>query len=343
MRKLLNVVYVTSPNAYLARDGENLVIRSGGENKFRVPIHNLEGIVSFGYPGASPALMALCMERNVSISFVNEHGHFLARVTGPVSGNVLLRRRQYRMADNPTEATPLAATFVLGKVANCRTVLQRAIRDHDEVLPTRRTEEAAASLGDRLRPIRECHSIELLMGLEGECARTYFAALDDLILAQKTGFRFSGRSRRPPLDNMNALLSFLYGLLAHEVQSALETVGLDPAVGFLHSDRPGRPGLALDLMEELRPILADRLALSLINRKQVDASGFLQKESGGVLMDDRTRKTVLSTWHKRKQEDVTHPFLNEKVPIGLVPYAQALLLARYLRGDLDAYPPFFWK
>lgn len=343
MRRLLNVLYVTTPDTYLARDGENVLIRSGAENKFRIPIHNLEGIVCFGYPGASPALMALCVDRNVALSFLSENGRFLARVTGPVSGNVLLRRRQYRMADDPVECAPLATAFVLAKVANCRTVLQRAIRDHYEVLPVENLEATIAVLGARLRPIRECVSPELLMGLEGECARAYFAAFDHLILAQKTDFHFLGRSRRPPLDNMNALLSFLYALLTHEVQAALETVGLDPAVGFLHRDRPGRPGLALDLMEELRPVFTDRLALSLVNRKQVDASGFLHKESGGVLMDDATRKTVLSAWHKRKQEDIKHPFLDEKMPMGLVPYVQALLLARYLRGDLDAYPPFFWK
>ncbi|AEF93431.1 CRISPR-associated protein Cas1 [Desulfotomaculum nigrificans CO-1-SRB] len=343
MRKLLNTLYVMTPDAYLAKEGENVLIRVQEEVKFRIPVHNLEGIVCFGYIGASPAVMALCAERNVALSFLTENGHFLARVTGPVSGNVLLRRKQYRMSDDPVECSKLACAFILGKTANCRTVLQRALRDHSETIQREQVEKAVVSLGTRIEKISRCNSLEILRGLEGEAARIYFSVFDHLILAQKDAFYFCERNRRPPLDNMNALLSFLYTLLMHDVQSALETVGLDPAVGFLHRDRPGRPGLALDLMEELRPFLADRLALSLINRKQIDAKGFIEKESGGIIMKEETRKIVLTAWQKRKQEEIKHPFLNEKIAVGLVPYAQALLLARYLRGDLDGYPVFFWK
>jgi len=343
MRKLLNTLYVTSPDAYLARDGENVVVRVNDEEKFRVPIHNLEGIISFGYTGASPALMALCAERNIGLSFLTEHGRFLARVSGPVKGNVLLRRRQFRGADDPEECVMLASAFICGKIANCRTVLARAVRDHGKDIPTDTLFQAIDSLSRQLSQIENCDDLEVLRGLEGEAARTYFRVFDHLILANKTDFFFHERSRRPPRDNMNALLSFLYTLLAHDVQSALESVGLDPAVGFLHQARPGRPSLALDLMEELRPFLADRMALSLVNLKQVTPEGFRCTESDGVVMDDTTRKTVLAAWQRRKQDEITHPYLNEKIPIGLIPYVQSLLLARYFRGDLDGYPPFFWK
>jgi len=343
MRKLLNILYVTSPDAYLARDGENIVVRVNDEEKLRVPIHNLEGIISFGYTGASPALMALCAERNVGLSFLTENGRFLARVSGPVKGNVLLRRRQFRAADNPEECVMLASSFISGKIANCRTVLARAVRDHGENTSTLELCRAIECLNRQLGRIENCDDLEVLRGIEGEAARTYFGVFDHLILVNKTDFFFHERSRRPPRDNVNALLSFLYTLLAHDVQSALESVGLDPAVGFLHQARPGRPSLALDLMEELRPFLADRMALSLINLKQISPNGFRCTESDGVVMDDATRKTVLAAWQRRKQEEITHPYLNEKIPIGLIPYVQSLLLARYFRGDLDGYPPFFWK
>jgi len=343
MRKLLNTLYVTTPNAYIARDGENVVVRIGEEERFRIPVHNLEGIVCFGYTGASPALMALCAERGVSLSFLTEHGQFLAKVTGPVSGNVLLRRRQYRLADDEVSSTRMAIAFITGKIANCRTVLQRAIRDHGSSIDSASVSQTVTALTGLLDRLGRCNNLESVRGIEGEAAQMYFSSLDHLILDQKENFYMRERTRRPPLDNMNALLSFLYTLLTHDVQAALETVGLDPAVGFLHRDRPGRPSLALDLMEELRPYLVDRLALSLINRRQITSGGFVRKETGGIIMDNDTRKTVIAAWQKRKQEEITHPFLNEKIPIGLIPYAQALLLSRYLREDIDGYPPFFWR
>ncbi len=343
MRKLLNTLYVTTPESYLARDGENVVIRQNEETKFRIPIHNLEGIVSFGYCGASPSLMGFCAERGVSLTFLTEHGKFLATVQGPVKGNILLRRTQYRVADSLEESLAVSRNFILGKVANSRTVLQRASRDHEVVFDEPVVAESIDYLCNQIERIRRCSDIDKLRGIEGDSARYYFRAFDNLILHQKDTFFFNERSRRPPLDNMNALLSFLYTLLAHEVRSALESVGLDPAAGFLHRDRPGRPSLALDLMEELRPYLADRMALSLVNRKQINGLGFKQKESGGVIMEDDTRKEVITVWQKRKQEEITHPYLNEKIPVGLIPYVQALLLARYLRGDIDGYPPFIWR
>ncbi|KUL02331.1 MAG: CRISPR-associated endonuclease Cas1 [Methanomicrobiales archaeon 53_19] len=341
MRKLLNTLYVTTPDAYLARDGENLVVRVGNEEKFRIPIHNLEGVVCFGYMGASPHLMRLCSENNVGLSFLTPSGKFLARVSGRVRGNVLLRRTQYRKADNRLESLEISKSFIIGKIVNCRTILGRGIRDHSAVIDCDRVRGVDALLIENLLKIEDCDSADTLRGIEGNCAKFYFVALDDLILRQKDVFYMHERNRRPPLDNMNTLLSFLYTLLAHDVESALETVGLDPYVGFFHTDRPGRPGLALDMMEELRPYMADRLALNLVNLNQVNGDDFYKKENGGVIMKDDGRKTVIAAWQKRKQDMITHPYLNEKIPIGLLPYVQAMLMARFLRGDIDGYPPFF--
>jgi len=341
MRKLLNTLYVTTPDAYLARDGENLVVRIGNEEKFRIPIHNLEGVVCFGYMGASPHLMRLCSENNVGLSFLTPSGKFLARVSGRVRGNVLLRRTQYRKADNRLESLEISKSFIIGKIVNCRTVLGRGIRDHGAVIDCNRVRGVDALLIENLLKIEDCDSADTLRGIEGNCAKFYFVALDDLILKQKDDFYVHERNRRPPLDNMNTLLSFLYTLLAHDVESALETVGLDPYVGFFHTDRPGRPGLALDMMEELRPYMADRLALNLVNLNQVDRDDFYKKENGGVILRDDGRKKVIAAWQKRKQDMITHPYLNEKIPIGLLPYVQAMLMARFLRGDIDGYPPFF--
>lgn len=343
MKKLLNVLYVTVPNAYLSLDGENVVIKKDENVAMRLPLHNLENIVCFSYLGASPALMGACAEKNIGLCFLTPHGRFLGRVTGVVKGNVLLRKKQYLVSENRAESIPIAASFLIGKISNSRTVIERTIRDHALLVDVDRLTAVSRSLKEIMVAIRECKTIDDLMGFEGSAAKVYFGVFDQLILQQREDFYFTERSRRPPLDNLNALLSFLYTLLTSEVASALETVGLDPYVGFLHQDRPGRPSLALDLMEELRPVFADRLALSLVNRKQITGKGFTQKESGGVIMDDDTRKIVLTAWQERKKEEIMHPFLKERIAFGLIPYAQALLLSRFLRGDLDAYPPFFWN
>ena len=343
MRKLLNVLYVTVPETYLALDGETVVIRKEEQVAMRLPLHNLENIVSFGYSGASPALMGACAERNIGLCFLTPNGRFLARVSGKVKGNVLLRKKQYLLSENEEESCKVGAWFLIGKIANCRKVIERARRDHALLVDVNRLGEASASLKEQMRAIEGCKKNADLMGFEGSAAKIYFGVFDQLILQQHEDFYFTERSRRPPLDNLNSLLSFLYTLLVNDVSSALETVGLDPYVGFLHQDRPGRPSLALDMMEELRPVFADRLALSLVNRKQIMGKGFTEKESGGILMDDETRKKVLTAWQERKKEMILHPYLKEKMEFGLIPHVQALLMARYLRGDLDAYPPFFWN
>jgi CRISPR-associated protein Cas1 len=343
MRHLLNTLYVSTQAAYLHREGETVVIRVDGEARMQIPIHNLGGIVCFGQVSCSPALMAFCAERNVTISFLSEHGRFLARVEGPVYGNVLLRREQYRRADSELASAAIARNVVLAKVANCRTVLLRSVREHPNVSGSAEVSAAADHLGGLMKGLEGSIALDSARGIEGEAARKYFSVFDHLIVCQKQKFFFKERSRRPPLDNTNALLSFLYTVLARDVAGALETVGLDPAVGFLHRDRPGRPGLALDLMEEFRPILADRLVLSLINLQQITGTGFQATETGAVMMTNETRKVLLKAYQERKQEKIQHPFLGEKVEVGLLPYIQALLMARHLRGDLDGYPPFLWK
>ncbi len=342
MKKLLNTLYVTTQGSYLAKEGETVLVNVERETKLRVPIHNLGSIVCFGNVSASPFLMGLCGERNVTLSFLTENGRFLARVKGPVSGNVLLRREQYRRADDLHASALIARSVIIAKIANCRVVMQRALRDRSELQQTD-LPGAVNDLQQALINLQELDDLDTIRGIEGIAANTYFRVFDHLINANKDVFFFKQRSRRPPLDNVNALLSFLYTLLVHDVESALEAVGLDPGVGFLHRDRPGRPGLALDLMEELRPYLADRLALSLINRQQVKPGGFARQESGAVMMDDDTRKTVLVAWQERKKDEISHPFIQEKIEIGLLPHVQAMLLARHLRGDIEGYPPFLWK
>lgn len=343
MRKLLNVLYVTSPDAFLAKDGENVVVKIEEREAFRTPVHYLEGVVTFGYKGASPAMLRLCSDNNVAVSFLSNSGRFLAQLTGPVKGNVLLRRTQYRMADNPDDTTRLAARFIMGKLANSRSVVRRFMSDHCSPEYQGPCREVSRLLAVNLGRLERCRTVDEVRGIEGESARAYFSVFDDMILCEKEHFYMRGRSKRPPLDNVNALLSLLYTLLAHEVRAALETVGLDPFVGFLHRDRPGRPGLALDLMEELRAYMADRMVLSLINRGQVNSRDFMQKETGGIILKPEGKKIVLEAWQKRKADQITHPFLEEKIPVGLVPYVQAMLLARHIRGDIEDYPPFFWK
>lgn len=343
MRHLLNTLYVTTQGSYLARDGETVAVRVEHSTKLRVPVHTLGGIVCFGQVSCSPPLMQLCAERGVKIAFLSEYGKFWSRVEGPVSGNVLLRRQQYRWADDDEKSAEIASAVVIAKIANQRTVLQRGLRDHPEMAGSLEIRDTIGYLERQLIILQNPIPLDSVRGIEGDAARRYFAVFDNLIVADKDAFFFRERNRRPPLDNMNALLSFLYTLLVHDVRSALETVGLDPAVGFLHRDRPGRPSLALDLMEEMRPVLADRLALSLVNRRQIKGKGFKTMETGAVVMDDETRKEVLVAYQKRKQEELRHPFINEKIALGLIPHAQALLLSRYIRGDLDGYPPYFWK
>lgn len=343
MKKHLNTLFVTTQGAYLSKEGETVVVKNEGQVLLQLPIHTIGGIVCFGQVSCSPFLMGFCAEQGVSLSFLSEHGRFLARVQGPVSGNVLLRRQQYRWADDEGQSARMAGSILVGKVANCRSVLGRTLRDHSEKVKEDEVRSAYERLKNNLQMLTGDTSLDVLRGIEGEAAHTYFGVFDHLILSQKDDFTFAERNRRPPLDRVNCLLSFLYTLLMHDVRSALECVGLDPAVGFLHRDRPGRPGLALDLMEELRPVFADRLALSLINLNQVQKKGFTTKENGAVLMDDETRKTVLVAYQKRKQDELVHPFLEEKVTMGLLPHLQAMLLARHIRGDLDGYPPFLWK
>jgi len=343
MKRILNTLFVTTQGAYLSREGQTVLVRVGKETKLRVPILTLNGIVCFGNVSCSPFLLGLCGENNVHISFLTEYGRFLARVHGPVSGNVLLRRIQYRVADNNEKSVSIARNVLTAKIANCRNVILRVKREKDDAQKISVLSGAVRNMARSLDKLDDVSTLDELRGIEGEAAMIYFGVFNDLIAAQKEEFYFHGRNKRPPLDNVNAMLSFLYTILAHDVGSALEGVGLDPAVGFLHRDKPGRHSLALDLMEELRPFLADRLVLKLINRKQVKGKGFKKTESGAVMMDDATRKEVLITWQKRKQDEITHPFIEEKIKVGLLPHIQAMLLARFLRGDLEGYPPFLWR
>jgi CRISPR-associated protein Cas1 len=343
MKKHLNTLFVTTQGAYLSKEGETVVVKVDKEIRLRVPVHTIGGIVCFGNVSCSPFLMGFCAENGVGISFLSEYGRFLARVQGPVSGNVLLRREQYRRADDPKFSADVAKAVLTGKIANSRTVLQRALRDHAPKLNEDGLRQTVTILSRCLESLEDASSVDALRGIEGDAAHCYFSVFDHLIIAQKESFSFQERNRRPPLDNVNCLLSFLYTLLVHDIRSSLESVGLDPAVGFLHRDRPGRPSLALDIMEEFRPFLADRLALSLINMRQVQDKGFKKSDTGAVLMTDDTRKKLLVAYQERKQEEIVHPFLDEKVTIGILFHIQALLLARYLRGDIDGYPPFIWK
>ncbi len=343
MKTLLNTVYVTTEGAGLCKDGENLVVDMDGAERARVPLHMLSSAVLFGGIYISPPLIESCAAAGITLVLLDRVGRFRARIEGPVSGNVLLRRAQYRVSDAPTE---IVRSLIMGKVANQRAVLMRALRDYASEMPDAQR-DAITGVTQRLAHIiRRAQSAEVttdhLRGLEGEAANLYFSVFDNLIRVPDGALRWSGRSRRPPLDPINAILSFLYTLLTHDCRSAAEAVGLDPAVGFLHRDRPGRPSLALDLMEELRPVLADRLALSLVNRRQLAAGDFETRDGGAVMLSDAARKTVLTAWQERKRDEREHPFLGEKIPLGLVPFVQAQMLARHLRGDLDSYPPWLW-
>lgn len=343
MKKLLNTLYVTSEDSYLSLDGENVVVSEHECELGRLPLHNLEGIVSFGYRGTSPALMGACAERNISLCYLSPQGKFLARISGKTKGNVILRDQQYKAFLDEERSLGIAKSCIIGKVYNARYVVERATRDHSFQVDVEKLKAASEKMKASLKFVQDCSSKDQLRGFEGEAAQVYFGVFDELILQQKKDFAFHGRNKRPPLDNVNALLSFVYTLLTNTITSALETVGLDPYVGCFHTERPGRVSLSLDLIEELRSVLADRFVLSLINKKMVSKKSFKKKENGAVLMDDETRKTVLVEWQNKKKETLTHPFLKEKVEWGMVPYVQAMLLARHLRGDLDGYPPFLWK
>lgn len=346
MRQHLNTLFVTLEGAYLRKDGAAVEVRLDGETKLRVPLHNLDGISCFGWDiSASAALMAACSEANVALSFHNPHGKFLAAVNGFTSGNILLRREQYRRADNEAASLAIASRVIAAKIANSRTVLLRASRDHGEGNDARDAvlRRGADMLSTRLGLIPRATTLDSLRGIEGEAASCYFEVFPHLLTNHDSVIKMKGRSRRPPLDPVNALLSFLYVILMHDCRSALESCGLDAQCGFLHRDRPGRPSLALDLMEEFRAFLADRLVLTLLNRRQIDAGDFETQESGAVLLKEDSRKKVLVAWQERKQDEITHPFLEEKTSVGLLPHLQARLLARYLRNDLDAYPAFLWR
>lgn len=343
MRKLRNTLYVTTPDKYLSLDGENIVLRSTDGEDVRIPLINLEEIVAFGSRGASPALMNKCTSDKIGLTFLSRSGKFLARAEGEVSGNVYLRREQYRIADDDQRSLAIARNCIIGKLFNSRYVLERAIRDHPLQLDTEKLKNISELLASAIIKAQNINDVDTLRGIEGESAQLYFSVFNDLILQQKEKFCFNGRSKRPPLDKVNALMSFAYSMATGMCASALETVGLDPFVGFMHTDRPGRRSLALDLVEEFRAVMCDRFILSLINKKIVSESDFEEKEDGAVMLNEDGRKLFLLHWQKRKQEIVTHPFLNEKIEWGLIPYTQALLLSRYIRGDLDEYPMLLWR
>ncbi|MBQ8515633.1 MAG: type I-C CRISPR-associated endonuclease Cas1 [Ruminococcus sp.] len=343
MKKLLNTLYVTVPGRYLSLDGENVVISQEGCEIGRVPLHNLDRIMTFSHAGVSPALMGKCASDGRELVFMSRNGRFLARVEGEVRGNVLLRRQQYRIADHAGQSLEIARNMIIGKLYNSRWVLERTVRDHALRIDVQKFKRKSAFLQELILKSEKVQTMDELRGLEGEGASVYFSVFDDMILQQKDDFYFHGRNKRPPLDPVNAMLSFAYSMAAGLCTSALEAVGLDPYVGFMHTDRPGRRSLALDLIEEFRAPLCDRFVLMLINKRMVTSKDFEKREDGAVILTDEGRRTFIAAWQKRKDEELRHPFLEEKVEWGMLPYAQALLLARLLRGDLDCYPPFMWK
>lgn len=343
MRHLLNTLFVTLEDAYATLDGENIVVKQGDNVAGRFPLHILESVYLFSYAGASPALMGKCVREGINLVFLTPRGRFLARASGESRGNVLLRRTQYRIADDPLQSCRIARNFIFGKLSNARQVLNRTRRDHSMRIDEEKFLNASEQLKTLMIQVLTETSLEELRGLEGAGAAIYFRLFDDMILRNKESFLFQNRNRRPPLDNVNALLSFVYTMLGNDCASALETVGLDAYVGFLHRDRPGRTSLAQDLLEELRPCMADRFVLTLINDRIVTPDDFQKQENGAVFLTPDGRRKVQKEWQTKKQQKITHPFLKEKIEWGLVPYIQALLLARCLRDDLEGYPPFLWK
>lgn len=343
MRKLLNTLFVMQPDLYLSLEGENIVLLKEKKKINQIPLHNLESVVTFGYVGTSPALMGYCAEHNISLVFLTKSGRFRARVVGKSKGNVLLRKKQYQLSEDETQSTFIARNFILGKIYNQKWVLERMTRDYPLRVDVEQFKETSQYLSAIMVEVRRCNHLEQLRGWEGQAATQYYKLFDSMILQQKEDFYFHSRTRRVPLDNVNAMLSFAYTLLAIETSAALESVGLDAYVGFLHRDRPGRESLALDVIEELRSIYADRFVLSLINKKMIKKDDFIKKENGASRMTEEGQKKFLTAWQNKKQENITHPYLGEKLSWGLIPYAQSLLLSRFLRGDLDEYPPFLWK
>ena len=343
MKKLQNTVYVNNPDRFLSLEGENLIVSHDKEEIGRVPLHNIERIVTFGHAGASPALMAKWAGSGIDLVFMSRNGRFTARVSGEVRGNVLLRRQQYRYADDEQFSLDVAKNIISAKIFNSRWVLERVIRDHGARIDTELFRKKTEYLKNSLKQVQTAQDTDALRGIEGEAASVYFSVFDDMILQQKNDFYFHSRNKRPPLDNVNALLSFTYSMTASMCTSALESVGLDPYVGFMHTDRPGRCSLALDLMEEFRSVLCDRFVLMLINKRIFDGSDFIKREDGAVILKEDARRKFFTAWQKRKAEELKHPFLDEKTEWGMLPYVQSLLLARYIRGDLDCYPPFMWK
>lgn len=343
MRKLLNTLFITSEKATLSLRGETVCVEIDKQKVGQFPLHTLESIICFSYHGATPAFMGACAEKNVNLSFFTPYGKFLCRVVGESSGNVLLRKQQYRMSDSLDESCKVARNFILGKVYNSRWSIDRTVRDHELRINVEKCKDIIKYLNDAMVKIRDEDNLDSLRGIEGECASLYFSIFDDLILNQKEIFRFQGRTRRPPLDEVNAMLSFGYTLLTNDCAKALEGVGLDSYVGFMHRDRPGRKSLSLDLMEELRPVLVDRFVLTLINNRQIKGQHFRTSESNAIQFTDEGKKIFLAAWQEHKREEIKHPYLNEKISWGLLPHVQALLLARCIRGDIEEYPPFLWK
>lgn len=343
MRKLLNTLFVTSENRYLSLKNENVAVHENDKLIATFPLLALEGIVSFSYQGASPALMGECAKRGINLVFMTPKGRFLCRITGIDQGNVLLRKKQCLLSEDDRCCALIARNMIIGKIYNERWVLGRALRDHALRVDQPKIEYVITSLNATMKQLKEAENTDSIRGMEGEAAARYYSVFNELILSQKSDFIFNARSRRPPQDNVNALLSFAYVLLANDCTAALESVGIDAYIGFLHKDRPGRASLALDLEEELRAPLADRFVLTLINNRVIQDKHFEHQEDGAVLLSEEGRRVFLRAWQERKQEKLTHPYLQEKLPWGLVPYVQSLLLARHLRGDLDGYPPFLWK
>lgn len=343
MRKLLNTLYITTDDAYLTEESDSVVISQGSTKLGQFPLMAIENIMLFSFKGASPALLGKCAEKGIGVSQYTPNGKFLYRISDKNRGNVLLRKEQYRISDDGSRAMPYARNMILAKVYNQRNTVNRALRDHSMRIDKEKFTKVSNNLKKKMSDIENVSDIDALRGIEGDAAVDYFSVFDDMILNQKEAFAFNGRNRRPPLDNVNAMLSFLYTVLANDCADALEGVGLDSYVGFMHTDKPGRKSLALDLMEELRAPLVDRLVLTLINQRQITGDDFIKEESGAVRFTSDGRKKILKAWQEKKKLEITHPFLDEKLEWGLVAYVQALLLARVVRGDMDEYPPFLWK